>query len=216
MFPENRKRFLQQIPPLAPGGVVQRHRQQGLGYGTDVAAHLVRRDQQIGQAYQREAVLERRAKRGRRDSCRGDPRQDPDRDVPEARLTGAQFVQEAGHRQNPGVARAHHAYVLSGEGRFQSGQAALHLALHAVLDHGLSGDAVPDEVDVMAVAGDGVTPPERRVDIRRDVAGSARSEPGHDDFPLSAFGDGKMRQTGQCQRDVSKGGFRGVQCGLGD
>ena len=41
----------------------------------------------------------------------------------------------------------------------------------------------------MAVAGDGVTPPERRVDIRRDVAGSARSEPGHDDFPLSAFGD---------------------------
>ena len=24
-----------------------------------------------------------------------------------------------------------------------------------------------------------------------------------------------MRQTGQCQRDVSKGGFRGVQCGLG-
>ena len=84
------------------------------------------------------------------------------------------------------------------------------------MDHGLSGDAVPDEVDVMAVAGDGVTPPERRVDIRRDVAGGTRSEPGHDDFPLSVLGDGKMRQTGQCQRDVSKGGFRGVQCGLGD
>ena len=48
MFPENRKRFVQQSPPFAPGGVVQRHRQQGLGHGTDVAAHLVRRDQQIG------------------------------------------------------------------------------------------------------------------------------------------------------------------------
>ena len=52
MFPENAERLCEQMPPFAPGGVVERHRQGGLGHGPQVLPHFIRRDKQIGKTHQ--------------------------------------------------------------------------------------------------------------------------------------------------------------------
>ena len=58
--------------------------------------------------------------------------------------------------------------------------------------------------------------PERGIHLGRDLFGNAGAEPHNHDLSASGLGCGEVRQAGQRQRDVSKGGFRGVQCGLGD
>ena len=46
--------------------------------------------------------------------------------------------------------------------------------------------------------------------LGRDLPGNAGAEPHNHDLSVSGLGCGEVRQAGQCQRDVSKGGFRGV------
>ena len=55
--------------------------------------------------------------------------------------------------------------------------------------------------------------PERGVHLGRDLLGNAGAKPHNHDLSASSLGCGEVRQAGQRQRDVSKGGFRGVQCG---
>ena len=216
LFPENVERFREQMPPFAPGGIVERHRQGRLRHGPEILPHFVRRDKQIGKAHQRKTVLERRSERSRRDVRRRDARQDPDRDVCEFRLPGPQFEQQPRHRQNAGVAGADHADLLPGCCGFERGPAPRHLAHHAVLDDWFSDDAITNEINVIAVSCHRVAMPERGIHLGRDLLGNAGAEPHNHDLSASSLGCGEVRQAGQRQRDVSKGGFRGVQCGLGD
>lgn len=52
LFPENVERFREQMPPFAPGGIVERHRQGRLRHSPEILPYFVRRDKQIGKAHQ--------------------------------------------------------------------------------------------------------------------------------------------------------------------
>ena len=159
----------QQLAALAPGRIVQGHRQGRLRHGPQVAAHFVSGHQQVGKADQRKTVLQGGPQRGSSRAGRRDAGQHPDGQGAESLFSGAQFEQQPGHGQDARVAGADHADRGPGSGSGQGVAAALHLALHAGLDKALAVDAVADEIHIFAVSGHSIAAAQGRIHLGREL-----------------------------------------------